>query len=379
MKKIISFLIATCLMFVMVAPMADASTRVIRKKRNAQTNSVYAPYYYQAPQVYQPSQAYQPTQVYKTSIGDTYYYSPTYVQGYTYYSVPTPGYYYYSSIPTQTNTTTSTQQGQYYFSQNYMQGYTYYSTPNPGYYYYYNTTPSTNNNYYNNHPYYNPTKNNGNMICTIIDGRYQCAQNGYTSTYATYPGCTQPDIVIGGQIWASCNALDRNAGSTSRSGWFFAGDRESSFTSYNGSNTALEWMGKQTRESSWNIGPCSSGYRLPTRAEWETLQSYARANSTSIASIISLEQNSAYQGSRNTNGDISIAGRLSVAAAYWSSSVDGGVPMVMHIGSSYAGYSTNGTDYGYVSTGNRWTYTDTGLELLRSTTGELANVRCIRQ
>ena len=382
MKKIISFLIASILLFTQLIPLADAATRVIRKTRNTQVNSVYNPYY-QTPYYYpvtqtsnQPIQMYQNPQIYATSAGSTYYYSPTYVQGYTYYSVPTPGYYYYSSVPAQSNTVTNTQQGQYYFSPTYIQGYTYYSTPNPGYYYYYNTTST--NNYYYNQPYYNPRQNNGNMICTIVDGAYRCNTSGYAQTAATYPGCSQADIVIGGQIWASCNALDRNVGSTAKTGWFFAGDRESSFTSYNGTNTALEWMGKQTRESSWTVGPCASGYRLPTRGEWETLQSYARANGTSIASLISLEQNGAYQGVRNTNGDISISGRLSVAAAYWSSSVDGNVPMVMHLGSSYAGYNTNGTDYGYVNNGYRWTYTDTGLELLRSTTGELANVRCIR-
>lgn len=137
-------------------------------------------------------------------------------------------------------------------------------------------------------------------------------------------------------------------------------------------------MGKQTRESSPSIGPCATGYRLPTRGEWETLQSYARAGSTTIASLISLGQNGSYQGSRNTNGDIVIIGRLSASAAYWSSSVEGGVPVVMHVASSYAGYNTTGTDYGYVNNAYQWTYTDTGLALLRSTTGELANVRCIR-
>jgi hypothetical protein len=94
--------------------------------------------------------------------------------------------------------------------------------------------------------------------------------------------------------------------------------------------------------------------------------------------MISLNQNGAYQGSRNTNGDITLANRLSVGAAYWTSSVDGGTPTVMHIGSPYAGYTTTGTDYGYVNSGYQWTYMDTGLQLMRSTTGELANVRCIR-
>ena len=54
-----------------------------------------------------------------------------------------------------------------------------------------------------------------------------------------------------------------------------------------------------------------------------------------------------------------ITGRLAVTAAYWSSSIDGGVPLVMHIGSNYQGYNTTGTDYGYVNNGYQWTYTDT--------------------
>ena len=109
------------------------------------------------------------------------------------------------------------------------------------------------------------------------------------------------------------------------------------------------------------------------------LQSYARANNSTIPSLIGLQPNGAYQGSRNTGGDITIASRLSVAGAYWTSSVDSGTPIVMHIRPDYGGYNTTGTDYGYVNSGYQWIYTDTGLELQRSTTGELANVRCVRQ
>ena len=59
--------------------------------------------------------------------------------------------------------------------------------------------------------------------------------------------------------------------------------------------------------------------------------------------------------------------------------MDNETPTVMHIGSTYGGYTTNGTDYGYVSSGYNWSYTDAGLGLTRSTVGELANVRCVRQ
>ena len=70
--------------------------------------------------------------------------------------------------------------------------------------------------------------------------------------------------------------------------------------------------------------------------------------------------------------------RLSVAGAYWTRTYDGDTSIIMHIGSSYAGYNTTGTDYGYANRGYDWNLTDTGLELLRSTTSELANVRCIK-
>ena len=376
MKKFISLILAIGFIFSLLVPVADASIRIRRSALN-QPNTVYVPYYPQQQTYQQSYQNYVVPQQYQTA-GNTYYFSPIYVSGYTFYSTPTPGYYLYNSNPT---TTSNIQQGKYYFSQNYVSGYTYYSTPTPGYYYYLGTTPVDNNQYYNN-SYYNNTPvypaNNSNMICTIINSRYQCVTNTYGPNYATYPGCSAPDIIIGGQIWASCNAIDRNLGSTNKTGWFFAGDRESSFTSYNGNDTALEWMGKQTRESSWNIGPCATGYRLPTQGEWNTLQSYARAGNTTISSLISLGQNGSYQGSRNTNGDITITGRLSATAAYWSSSVESGVPIVMHVGSTYQGYNTTGTDYGYVNSGYQWTYGDTGLSLLRATTGELANVRCMR-
>ncbi len=369
MKKILSIFLSICFILISITPVVDASVR-IRKWRLNQLNTDYAPYY-------QPVQNYTYQQI-NQNPGNTYYFSPNYVSGYTYYSWPTPGYYLYSTNPV--NTVVNIQEGKYYFSPTFIQGYTYYSTPTSWYYYYLPTTVvSSYNNTYNNTPNYNHYPyNNANMICTIINGNYRCANSSYGSMYSTYPGCSSPDIVIGGQIWASCNALDRNEGSTTKSGWFFAGDREASFVAYNANNTALEWMWKQTRESSWNKWPCATGYRLPNRGEWETLQSYARANESSIADLISLPQNGAYQGYRNTNGDIVISGKLSANAAYWSSSVNGNIPMVMHVWSSYAGYNTTGTDYGYTYTGYQWTYSDSGLQLLESTTGELANVRCIR-
>lgn len=364
MKKISSVFLSICIIFITFIPVADASVR-IRNWRLNQSNTIQTPYHQQY-------QTYNQSQIYQNG-GNSYYFSPNYVSGYTYYSYPTPWYYLYN---TQLQDAPMIQEWKYYFSPIFVQGYTYYSTPTPWYYYYFPTTGI--------YKYENVINNthepirNGWMICISTNGDYRCSNNSYRPIYSTYPGCSSPDIVIGAQIWASCNALNRNGGSPSKSGWFFAWERNASFISYNGVSTSLEWMGKQTLEKSWNIGPCANGYRLPSRGEWETLRSYARANESSVASLISLPQNGAYQGYRNTNGDIVVSGRLSVDAAYWSSSQNGEIPMVMHIGSSYAGYNTSGTDYGYRYTGYQWTYTDTGLQLIESTTGELANVRCIR-
>ena len=208
MQKIISIMIAVCLLFVTITPIVDASVR-IRKGRNTQVT----PYYPQSPNYDTPYQSpYYTAPIYQTqaqvthsSVGSTYYYSPSYIAKYTYYSTPVPGYYYYTDLPTQTTTSTyTTQQGQYYFSPTYRTGYTYYSSPNPGYYYYYNTSTSPNNSTYT-------PPNNPNLICTIINNTYQCVNNAYGSITSTYPGCSSADIIIGGQIWASCNALDRNA------------------------------------------------------------------------------------------------------------------------------------------------------------------------
>ncbi len=372
MKKILAGLLSISFLFAMIVPMADAAGRIRRSRESS--NIVYVPQY-----ISPVSQTnwYNNPQIYATSAGSTYYYSPTYVAGYTYYTSPTPGYYYYSSLPSSNIVSNTTRQGQYLYSQNYIAGYTYYTSPNAGYYYYYNTTTSNNPTVGINTSYI-PT-NSSNLICTVINNTYQCIENSYGPTSSTYPGCSSADIVIGGQIWASCNALDRNAGSMNKSGWFFAGDSQSTFISYNGSNTTLEWMGKQTQTSAWTTGPCASGYRLPNRGEWEVLQSYARANSSTLASLISLQSNWAYQASRNSAGDVTISSRLSVSAGYWTSTMDGVTPTVMHIGSRYAGYNTTGTDYGYVNTSSQWSYTDTGLELMQSTVGELANARCVRQ
>lgn len=195
MKKIISFLLCIVSLILILSPAADASVRVRGSYRPG----------YQAPL----SNQYWINPAIVPAPSNSYYYSPNYISGYTYYSSPTPGYYLYTSNPISTVSNVS--QGQYYFSPNYVSGYSYYSSPTPGYYYYLPATaPSLSQN------------QNQNLICTVINSVYQCVSNGYGPLYSTYPGCSQADIIIGGQIWASCNTIDRNAGSTEKSGWFFA-------------------------------------------------------------------------------------------------------------------------------------------------------------
>jgi len=55
-----------------------------------------------------------------------------------------------------------------------------------------------------------------------------------SSDALAYPGCDRADIIIGGQVWAGCNATTQSKGSSEKSGWFFAGDKSASFLSYNG-------------------------------------------------------------------------------------------------------------------------------------------------
>ncbi len=92
MKKIFSVFLAICFILLAVIPTADASTRIRRGRLAPSVNTPYNPY-----GVYQP--VYQSPQISQNTSTSTYYFSPTYIQGYTYYSTPTPGYYLYSTTP----------------------------------------------------------------------------------------------------------------------------------------------------------------------------------------------------------------------------------------------------------------------------------------
>lgn len=71
------------------------------------------------------------------------------------------------------------------------------------------------------------------------------------SAQSRYPGCSRDDILIGGQIWASCNSLDRKIGSDVRSGWFFAGDMYAMYQSENGFRNYLQPQDKNFAFRAW--------------------------------------------------------------------------------------------------------------------------------
>ena len=319
-------------------PVVDAATRIRKNTPARYTTTQYRP---------PVSTTYYTTQYVGSSVStNTYYYSQTYLQGYTYSSTPTPGYYYY---PNSTNTNSVVQiipahsnSNHYYTPQNYTPG-------------------SAAVTVYSNGQYYYP-------------GNYT-----YVTTVASYPGCNKSNIIIGGQEWSACNSIDRNTSSSQQSGWFFAGDMQSTFLSYNGMWNSLAWQGKQTRNSSWTQWPCAEGYRIPTRHEWETAIFYARQNGKTLATLLGLPYNGAFYGYRDSDGNVTLSNRADVNWAYWTSTIDGSNPTILHLASGYAGYRTDGTDYSRSYNSTRWQYGETGLSLIQSNYSEIANVRCIKK
>jgi uncharacterized protein (TIGR02145 family) len=348
MQKFLAFVSAWLLISGSLVSTAEARTRT---RTPARTNVVYVTV--PSSGIVSPTPTNYNTYSYNSQTGQAYYYSEYYQSGYTYYSGPKPGYYYYFTVPNTQNS--------HYYNQG---GYVTYTNTNPG------------NGYYTPQNYAGGTAN----VAQYTQGQYYYPQNyPYTTTVTTYPGCTRADITIGGQVWSGCNSTDRNTSTAGQSGWFFGGDTQSTFLSYNGMGKSLSWQGKQTRSASWTTGPCASGYRLPTRGEWETAIWYARQNSTSLASLLSLSYNGAYYGYRDSAGNVSLSARADVNGAYWTSSVEGSNPTVLHFASNYAGYRTDGTDYSNTSSSYRWQYSDTGLSLVQSDYSEIANVRCIKK
>ena len=342
MRKNISLFLVWLLALGVTLSSVDATSSRMRTRNPAQYNT--APYYVAPVQTTQPVYYGNPYITNNGTSSQTYYYSQTYIQWYTYYSTPTPGYYYYLPVR-NTNVYVqnayTNQNNRYYTPQNYTVG-----------------TPRTQ--VYSNGQYYYPNN------------------YPYVTTVSTYPGCNKANILIWGQEWSGCNSTDRNTSSSNQSGWFFGGDLQSTFLSYNGMGNSLAWQGRQTRSSSWVNGPCASGYRLPTRGEWETAIWYARQNGVTLASLLSLSYNGGFYGYRDNAGNVTLSARTDVNGAYWSSTVEGSSPVVLHLASGYAGYRTDGTDYARNIDTARWQYNDTGLVLVQSNYSEIANVRCIK-
>ena len=97
-----------------------------------------------------------------------------------------------------------------------------------------------------------------------------------------------------------------------------------------------------------------------------------------LASLLSLSYNGGFYGYRDNAGNVTLSARTDVNGAYWSSTVEGSSPVVLHLASGYAGYRTDGTDYARNIDTARWQYNDTGLVLVQSNYSEIANVRCIK-
>lgn len=203
-----------------------------------------------------------------------------------------------------------------------------------------------------------------------------------SSDALAYPGCDRADILVGGQIWAGCNATTQSRGSSVQSGWFQVGDKAPLFLSYNGIGQRLAFQKKvRTQDWGWTVGPCAKGYRLPTRGDFETAIYYSRLNNTSLSSLLSLPQNGSYKTYKDSDGDVMVESRVDVSGAYWTSTkidVYGTRNVVLHIGSTYAGHRMDGTDATYDYEKSTWQYDEAGLELVGGEVAEMANVRCIR-
>lgn len=50
---------------------------------------------------------------------------------------------------------------------------------------------------------------NGYNTSSNVYGTVNASNLRVVTAQTTYPGCSRPDIVLGSQIWASCNALEK--------------------------------------------------------------------------------------------------------------------------------------------------------------------------
>lgn len=200
------------------------------------------------------------------------------------------------------------------------------------------------------------------------------------STFA-YPGCSYSDIIVGWQAWASCNSLSKNKGSTTKSGWFSAGDTVSTFLSNNGVGSRLEFQ-RKTSPTDIYTGPCAKGYRVPNRGEWEVAIYYSRLNNVSLSRLLNLPYNGGYRIFRDSDADVMVESRSDILGAYWTSTYEdiwGARPIVLHLGGNSSGYRLDSTDGSYSEESRKFQYGENGLELVGGEETEIANVRCIRR
>lgn len=104
-----------------------------------------------------------------------------------------------------------------------------------------------------------------------------------TPKASQYPGCPKVDIVVGAQTWASCNI---NAGSNGVGTYFQWGRNDTGFnwSSWTAPSSSW-WSNKGGTDAQW---PCSAGYHVPTKEEWEKVIAVQWGNYQSVATILEL-------------------------------------------------------------------------------------------
>ncbi|MDP2103350.1 MAG: InlB B-repeat-containing protein, partial [Candidatus Gracilibacteria bacterium] len=177
-------------------------------------------------------------------------------------------------------------------------------------------------------------------------------------TAPQYPGCSIPDIPVGGKYWAACNvgasqpstayvasANDSTIGTETTNGKYFqwgenvAWDYDGGVTSTDnctwnrdtqacGASALGAWSatvsdvtsGGVDRWNDWSTtdtrGPCAPNYHVPTQTEWNIVYTTLGSTRNTLASTLKLPM----AGSRYyTDGSLVVQ---SFYASYWSSSPD---------------------------------------------------------
>jgi len=141
-----------------------------------------------------------------------------------------------------------------------------------------------------------------------------CSCNGY--------------VEINGVRWAKCNVNTPGTftGSPERAGMFYQWNRDIGWSSTNpmiNSNGGTVWDGSVPTGTTWEAtnNPCPTGYRVPTRAEFQSLVSAGSgwvSMNDAVGRIFGISDNEIFLpaiGSRLSNGMLD----TSVTGFYWSS------------------------------------------------------------